>query len=89
VYTLLLVVQILNSKANKKLNRCAPCVAKCNLCVYFRNPQVQTIRLLTLLHLCVCPNNFSSFKSVGVKPMFVNVIAIAQILIWVWEGEIE
>ncbi len=39
---------------------------------YFRNLQGQTISLLILLYLCVCPKNCNSFKSVWAKQILVH-----------------
>jgi len=78
---------ILNRKCHwpylHKLSRCASCVARCippcDLCAFLRNCHSQTMRSLTILYLCMCPNNFSSFESVWPKTILVHVIAISQI----------
>jgi hypothetical protein len=57
-------ISLITYLKNIKLSRCASCVARCippcNLCAYLRNTKGQTIRLWTLLYLCMGPKTISA-----------------------------
>jgi hypothetical protein len=60
---------------------CGKMHTPCDLCVYFRNPQGQTISSWILVYLCVCPTISTALKVFGPKKIFWYVIGISQILI--------